>query len=357
LENYHLLIVDSNSLNYHLKFGFIGTGRTDENFSIGLWKDIERVKIGDKIIFYVQNIKMFFGIFEVTSLPFFDSNCPPYLQNIGELNIQTNNGNSIHLKYRALIKGTEVFQNGIREFDLIDILPENTKDVLWSLIYRKLLGSRGCSPLFPSEYERIREKLLENNQILNGDSFEIFNKEIRVIEGEHYLGNTDRNFDNLERILSGKPSEFHLHSILLEKLPSNIFGNNIKWVGNEVYSGAAMQAIDLLSITQQDDYNIIEVKKDVIPNSFSYQIRKYVFWLKNRLQIESSNMIQPIIIGSVSSLRQKRKRKSEFIDFNSLNISKPLKYFEYELTHDKLVFKEIDMLSDNFETISSFNFE
>ena len=87
MENYHLFVVDEKSLEYHLKYGFVGTGSQNSNFNIGIWKDIERLKIGDKIIFYVQSIKRFYGIFEVASNCFFDHSNPPYLQGIGELQI------------------------------------------------------------------------------------------------------------------------------------------------------------------------------------------------------------------------------------------------------------------------------
>ena len=132
--SYHLFVVDEISLRYHIEYGFVGTGNSSNNFNIGLWEDIARLKIGDKIVFYVQKTKKFYGFFKVDSPPFYDTthylqpNPLPYL---GE-------DDDVILQYKALIVPDIVFSNGIDEFDLVDILPNNVTDILWSILYRKL---------------------------------------------------------------------------------------------------------------------------------------------------------------------------------------------------------------------------
>ena len=128
MANYHLFIADENSLKFHIEYGFVGTGYKNDEFNIGLWKDIERLKIGDKIIFYVQSMKKFYGIFEVTSEPFFENSNPLYLQQANPSITSNGETTTIKLRYRALIKPCEIYQNGIDEFDLIDILPPNTEE-------------------------------------------------------------------------------------------------------------------------------------------------------------------------------------------------------------------------------------
>lgn len=365
MENYHLFVVDEKSLEYHIKYGFVGTGSTNDNFNIGIWKDIERLKIGDKIIFYTQSIKCFYGVFEVSSNPFFENSNPPYLQNPNELYIVNNkrnsNGEPVLLRYRALIKPYKVFQFGISEFDLIDILPKETKDVLWSIIYRKLLGGRGNSPLFPIEYEKIILKLNEinNNGFLVGEALEFENKQIILSENSHlYTGSTNRNVNTVQKILDNDYSEHDIHALLLEKTPSFIFGVNIKWIGNEVYSGAAMQAIDLMSINEIDSnktFNIIEVKKVVIPHRITNQISKYIEWVKGRFDINNPiQSLQPIIIGLASTQTQKIKRRNEIVNFNQANHSKPIIYFEYYTSNSDIIFNQIDLTLDNFPIINSF---
>jgi hypothetical protein len=184
--NYHLFVVDEISLKYHLEYMFVGTGKSSTQFDIELWKDIVRLKPGDKIIFYVQNLKKFYGFFEVASYPFFDN--AHYLQP----NLMSFLGNNqIKLQYRALIKSYKVFQNGIDEFQLIDILPLYSKDVLWSILYRKLKGARGCSPLFPYEFDFILKKIANvNNNYLNSNNFTFSNGQIIPINQTfNYQGN------------------------------------------------------------------------------------------------------------------------------------------------------------------------
>ena len=168
--NYHLFIVDEISLKFHLEYGFVGTGSSNTHFNIELWKDIARLKIDDKIVFYVQSLKKFYGFFEVCSSPFFDSNHylqPTPIPFLGE--------NQIKLQYRALIRPYQVFPYGIDEFDLVDILPDSSRDILWSVLYRKLKATRGCSPLFENEFNIIFKKIaqINNFQDLIGNNFTI----------------------------------------------------------------------------------------------------------------------------------------------------------------------------------------
>jgi len=186
--NYHLFIVDEISLKYHLEYSFVGIGKNNTNFDIELWKDIARLKQEDKIVFYVQNLKKFYGFFEVGSLPFFDPN--HYLQPNTMPFLGTN---QIKLQYRALIRPYQVFQYGIDEFELIDILPQSSRDVLWSILYRKLKGNRGCSPLFENEFNIIFQRIaqINNNQILPSQFFIFQNEQILSIQnGFQYNGPT-----------------------------------------------------------------------------------------------------------------------------------------------------------------------
>ena len=325
--NYHLFIVDKISLKYHLEYMFVGTGKSNTNFDIELWKDIVRLKIGDKIVFYVQSLKKFYGFFEVISAPFFDIN--HYLQPnpmpfLGE--------NQIRLQYRALIRPFQVFQNGIDEFDLVDILPQTSKDVLWSVLYRKLKGARGCSPLFENEFNTIFQKIshINNYQPLTSNSFTFSNNQIQATN-QNFIYLRNQTISNINQIiLNGTYKESHLHALLIEFLNRQSY---TKWLGNEVYSGAGMQAMDILTITNQNIFNIYEIKKDEIPKNITLQIKKYIDWLQHRFQCFNSNAYQPIVIGAMidrnHSLRKLQYRVDEFINFNNLTISLPIIYIEY----------------------------
>lgn len=344
--NYHLFVVDEISLQKHIEYGFVGTGNSSNNFNIGLWKDIVRLKLDDKIIFYVQKTKKFYGFFKVSSAPFFDN--AHYLQpNI--LPFLGENSNVV-LQYRALIMPDIVFANGIDEFDLIDVLPNNVTDILWSILYRKLKGGRGCSPIFPHEYNIIYNKLLQanGNNYLNGNSFTFNNSQITINNLQNqYLG-TSTNVNIKNFILNNNYTEHHIHAFLLETLPILIFNNATAWLGNEVYSGAGMQAMDILTIDINNIFNVIEVKRDEVPPNITLQIFKYIQWLQNRFQNFIPNNFQPIIVGyKISGIRKKQLRSQEFIDFNSNSNTLPIKYFEYEILNNNIILNEINYNSWN----------
>jgi hypothetical protein len=341
--NYHLFIVDEVSLKFHLEYGFVGTGNANQNFNIGLWKDIARLKINDKILFYVQKTKKFYGFFRVSSNPFFDQF--HYLQP-QQLPFLGDNQN-VMLKYRALIEPDIVFQHGIDEFDLIDILPNNVTDILWSILYRKLKGARGCSPIFPHEFNIIFNKIysINNSVSLIGNNFTFNGNDILPFNQIQYLGQSSNpNIRNM--ILNNQYSEHHIHALLIENIPNLLF-SNISWLGNEVYSGAGMQAIDILTIDTSNVFNIIEIKKDEIPNNITTQIFKYIQWMQNRFQNFNFNFFQPIVVGyTISGIRKKKLRTQEFIHFNQNSNSLPLKYFEYQLNNNSITLNEIDYLNN-----------
>lgn len=357
--NCHLFIVDELSLKYHLEYGFVGTGRNNNNFSIGLYKDLCRLKINDKIIFYVQKTKKFYGIFKVSSLPFFDSSNELYLQP-NPMNIINNSDDQINLRYRALISPDIVYEKGIDEFDLVDVLPQNTANVLWSILYRKLKGARGNSPIFPNEFTIIHEKLslVQNNSILDGNSFSFENGIICLSEYQQYNGNVQDNINLINFLIENQYLEDHLHSILIKQLPEIIFSDNVEWLGNEVYSGAGMQSMDVLFI-KNNVYNIIEVKKGEITKEITKQISKYILWLKNRFNQFNTELFQPILFGEFITRNRRtnsvmNKRRNEIIEFNNNNISLPIKYYEYEILENDVLIHSINY---SYEDVEEFCIE
>jgi len=333
--NYHLFIVNEISLKYHLEYMFVGTGKSNTNFDIELYKDIARLKPNDKIVFYVQSLKKFYGFFEVTSHPFFDST--HYLQphTMPFIEIKKSNGqiNQIKLQYRALIQPYQVFENGIDEFDLVDILPSDARDVLWSILYRKLKGTRGCSPLFENEFNIIFHKIsqINNNQFLNYQNFTFDNGEILPFQNS-FQYNSQINIPNIKQdILNGNYRESHIHTLLIQFLNQE---PNIKWLGNEVYSGAGMQAMDILTIDNQNVFKIYEVKKEEINKDITIQVFKYIQWLQNRFQNFIPNDFQPILIGKkIYGQRKLQNRINEFNNFNSQQVSLPIIYIDYEINY------------------------
>ena len=121
----HVFIVDKTTLKYHLEYLFAGTGAKDkkspflnnalinyppttERMLVGMVADISRIRIGDKVIFYLQATAdsqgMFYGVFKVVSAPFFDEN-----DNRNYLSEQMGKG----LSFRVLLEPDTVYAKGL----------------------------------------------------------------------------------------------------------------------------------------------------------------------------------------------------------------------------------------------------
>jgi hypothetical protein len=170
----HVFVVDNNTFKYHLEYMFAGTGSKDdlslfltnsldatthhttERKLVGMIADISRINIGDNVVFYLQangNIEgSFYGVFKVKSEPFFDEN-----NNSNYLKKDMKKG----LSFRVLIEPGTVYPKGVTEHEFLDSLEGKIipQDLIWSLIYRKLEGNRGCTMIMDFEFESLLSKL------------------------------------------------------------------------------------------------------------------------------------------------------------------------------------------------------
>ena len=162
----HVFIVGDQTFPLHLRYQFAGIGRRDtdsidfndsvgprlldrtENTLVRMIGDVDRIRAGDRVIFYLQsaggNEGRFYGIFRAAGDAFIDnSGADQFLKS--EL------GKS--LMFRVLIKPEEVYSQGVTEWDALDSIRqiEKPNQMLWSLIYRKLKGKRGCTMI--TKYE------------------------------------------------------------------------------------------------------------------------------------------------------------------------------------------------------------
>jgi len=114
----HVFIVDTNTFKYHLEYMFAGTGAGNsvidfnnvattnlhaqtENNLVGMIADLNRIRVGDNIIFYLQQDKdnkveegKFYGIFRVLNIGFIDNLIHSKLDNVNceeEYNIKLKN--------------------------------------------------------------------------------------------------------------------------------------------------------------------------------------------------------------------------------------------------------------------------
>ena len=331
----HVLIVNTNTFKYHLEYMFAGTGGSSDaifffDSEIQLhWKteasvvdmisDISWIRIGDKIIFYVQanngSSGKFYGVFKAKGFPFYDSNKNNYLCDKLAKN----------LNFRVEIEPDIVFSQGVSEHMALDVLDgiNHPSEMCWSLIYRKLKGNRGCTMITDYEANKLIEKIstVNSDNSLEGRSFSYNAKQEKIIPADQtYQYNGNKNslsikdrmlikhqrenaFEaHLQAYVVQNCLEFPLRELLHLQLTSPT------WLGNEVSCGVGMQRIDVATVQESDDsvtINIIELKSCEPYNSIiTNQLPWYIDWVKNYwcpLYGNKTVTINPIVIAQKST--------------------------------------------------------
>ncbi len=326
----HLFIVSEKTLPVHLTYEFAGvTKRNDcswsnvnvhpsiERAQAELYADICRVHAGDEILFYLEKPEhdlgreggRFLGIFEVVSeFPFYEPGGEYLLTEIG-----------IPLVYRLLIRPKEIFREGLTEWQAMDEMTDfqDIHDIPWTLIYRKMTGGRGCTPLLPHEAENIRKMLDLRNagqRIHTGHvAFDPDRVNLMASDVHHeYVGDTAR-FDKIDDYLvylineTTRKWELQLQAYLMQEIGRNatltgqLFPNvEITWIGNEVYAGAGMQSIDILVYSKNNlnaFIHLIELKSGAADAEAAAQLNRYIKWLKAHIPDISIHQIIPTVVA------------------------------------------------------------
>ena len=360
----HVFIVDSTTFKYHLEYMFAGTGAKDniidfnniqssnlhsttENNLLGMIADSQRVRIGDFVIFYLQqNFQRgiregkFYGVFKVKEAPSFldDNDNQQFLkQQLGK-----------SLTFRTIIEPYQVYADGVTEWEALDEIRniQSPNQMLWSLIYRKLKGNRGNTMITIYESERlvnlIRSK--NNRTILNGNSF-TFNEttqQIKTQQPAHQYSGRKETINILPRLVNkycnGKQFETHLQAYILqntENLP--MFTNQpIEWIGNEVSCGVGMQRIDImLSLNTQNRKILpIELKSVVAYPEITIQLQRYVDWIEQYYLPNRPCDIEPMIIARQFTDKTTQDYQDlilAFNIFNNQNNNLKLRYIEFNI--------------------------
>ncbi len=373
----HVFIVDSTTFKYHLEHMFAGTGNKDrvidfnnnattklyagrkhkgEDSLLGMITDSQRVRIGDFVIFYMQqNSKQegkFYGIFKVKEAPSFLDN------NNNQQFLKQELGKS--LTFRTIIEPYQVYADGVTEWEALDELKgiQSPNQMLWSLIYRKLKGGRGNTMITIYESKRliylIRNK--NNRTVLNSNNF-TFNENTQLVEITHqtnqYTGRKEP-INILPRLVNkycnGKQFETHLQAYILQNLENlSMFRNQpIEWIGNEVSCGVGMQRIDiLLSINEQNRKVLpIELKSVIAYPEITKQLQRYVDWIEQYYLPNRPSDIEPMIISREIADRTTQDYQnliSAFNHFNNQNNILRLRYIEFSVSCDNetITFNEI----------------
>lgn len=372
----HVFIVDSTTFDVHLKYMFAGTGakqlsadillsqsdniKKEERLLAGLAADAARIRPGDYVLFYLQQNKkqgieegQLFGIFQAKSRAFIDSKGECLKNFLGK-----------KLTFRVLIEPYKVYAKGVSEWNLLDNIEDikYPKQMIWSLIYRKLRGNRGNTMITLLETKRIFSLLdkQNNSNVLTGKGFcwDSENKQIKTGKYSKYP-NFKKTLDVKPRLIAkyvGSKRSFEnlLQAFIvgdIENLLKDILfkGQNIDWIGNEVSCGVGMQRIDILVQSHDGKGNSyiypIELKDEPIKKDIFKQIDRYIAWLRLYYKKDKKQKIIPVII-SAAPVNQRSKyapTSSNFEDFNQKHRKEcgELRYITF--SPDKMLkFKEID---------------
>ena len=345
----HVFIVNDVTFPRHLQYLFAGTGAADKDEHITLLSDIKRVRPGDSVIFYIEaSTKVkggFYGIFKISDKEPFVFHTPRQHGLQPDLKKK--------LIYRTLIEPYEVYSEGVSEWEALDKLPVYATDLQWSLIYRKLKGQRGCTPLLPWESTRLADMIRNKNNgtpiadshFTGGFDWDAMNRRIlstplriqypfpraidySVIGAIHRLQLRRRAYEVQLQL-------YFTENIGVDRSLDSIVGDNLIWFGNEVASGVGMQKIDILTLCQdgeRKEYRLIEFKDEAVQPGIVDQLNYYVQWASQdagrHLEGAFSWNLQPVVMAPSRSPRNWREVTRAFEQFNRREISLPVLYFE-----------------------------
>lgn len=352
----HVFIVDEKTFPIHLQYMFAGTGKTekendekgtlrlDSDFVfedclkgkafIGMIQDICRIRVGDEVFFYVcKNGKSegeFFGVFKIIKvgtekIPFaFESNNSKEAKRISKSLGKT-------LQFRVKIAPLNVYEKGVPETRILDSFDEKTKakDLCWSLIYRKLKGERGCTPITEAESTKIKKELENiNNRTTLGSSIGYsFAPKERIINTKESSSGHVINLSHvdiktkIEEI--GIKSESILQTYILSsdevKQKFVTSSSEITWVGNEVFCSFGNSKIDILIVSKnKNNYVIspIELKNCPLKPNDKEQILRYKEWCnihkKSFIPEEGAKIkIKPILVTMPYGKNARKKKIDE----------------------------------------------
>lgn len=365
----HVFIVNEKTFPIHLQHLLAGTGAYSQkkkdwlNEHIGLLSDIKRVRAEDFVIFYIEAKKQkkggFYGIFKI-------ANQSPIVFHTPRASGFRPNLPKNKLIYRTLLEPHEIYAEGVPELEALDKLPCYATEIQWSLIYRKLKGKRGCTPLLPWEAQKLMDMIrsknsgnpIANNRFLGGFDWDKTNRKIITTSSRrsytcprsftfNVLNSICRLYKKEERYETNLQLYFTENIGIAHSL-NQIVGNNIMWFGNEVRCGVGMQSMDILTIYQdgkRKEYRIIELKDEAVRPNIVNQIEYYVNWASQdfgrHLDGAFNWNIQPVIVAPKVRLKTWPKVVTDFKNFNRKQISLPILYFEFKITRNNIQFNQV----------------
>ncbi|MDD3442240.1 MAG: DUF91 domain-containing protein [Sulfurimonas denitrificans] len=370
----HVFIVDTNTFKHHLEYMFAGTGAGNsvidfnnvtttnlhaqtENNLVGMIADLNRIQVGDNVLFYLQQnfnqgIKegKFFGVFKVKDrVGFLDNNNSRQF-----LKTQLNKS----LTFRILIEPNDVYSQGVTEWEALDEISniQAPNQMLWSLIYRKLKGNRGNTMITIYEFDRLKQLIRDKNNrnTLQGNNFtfDIQTQQIIVNNQQNQYTGRMQDINILPRLINkysrGLQFETHLQAYILQNLENiTVFQNEVfEWIGNEVSCGVGMQRIDIMLSILKNNNKVcipVELKSTEAYLGITKQVQRYIDWLKQYYLPNRPSDLEPMIISRQilnKTTQSYLDLVQEFRNFNTQNNLR-LRYIEFNINTNTINFIEI----------------
>ena len=268
-----------------------------------------------------------------------------------------------------MVEPDEVYPNPVSEWDALEKLPDNPRDIIWSLIYRKLKAGRGCSPVTPKESDKLIKLIRENNteQIRDVNNLTWRGGKIISTSGRRKQYDTYKATQIIigDIIFKNRRTETYLQAYFTENvgnpnLDDSVFAeicgrsNEIIWLANEFYCGVGMQKIDVFTITNdyKKEFRVIELKT-AIDLGIHKQLERYVKWCREYLDETNQENLQPFIVIpkpdssklSESSAANELRTKT-LPSFNKAfeGQCQSVKYYEFYFTDKRIKFDAVDYL-------------
>lgn len=323
----HVFVVDARTFPVHRDRRFCGVlNPPSANPRMGVIYDLKTLRKGDLVFFYKRRIdeppeeRGFYGIYKVTSDPFFDERT---IKGVGDFKDFAVLGNSRDKKgqykehpvlpNRVLIEPVIYFDKPIP--DNIAYVDRADPDQLWTMLFRKVTGpgrARSITHLLPEEEKKVVRLLYklnltpttpppsspypidENNMkpieidLTDIDSTGAFNYENSL---KAWLAeNVDKNIPVLREVI-GPPED-------------------IEFFSPEVLYGIGGEKVDFLMLHRRKWENgtyfrykvtVIETKKGSIDENSVFQVQRYSRWMAQLVPGSDISIVQPIVIGHSAS--------------------------------------------------------
>ena len=380
----HVFIVDERTFPLHLRYQFAGTGAlknshidfngeadtnlhpSTERMLVNMVADISRIRDGDRVIFYLQKKGredgQFYGIFRAKGIAFIDNDDNQQF-------LRPDLGKS--LTFRVLIEPEDIYPKGVTEWHALDEIQHLNApyQMLWSLIYRKLKGHRGCTMITPYEEEMLCRLIHEKNQEhtlscggqsldFDGETWEVSASGRKASDFPYTGGREDISiFPRIkEKNDHGQSFEPHLQAHITktfgtteDSLAQILLKNaEVEWLGNEVSCGVGMQRIDIMISYTDTDSGMrhimpIELKAVEASEGNIHQIQRYVDWIQQYYIPNHHSIISPVLLAKGNPPPSLMSPIRQFNHENAGGICEPLRVITFSVSDNRINYNETDI--------------